>query len=163
MGLLAFQFLKVRQIYGKKFCALRWRTFAMSMRPYPLPDQKGVSKTMNTGTAPFNGISGAVRWGNRLFLACGLDGLKVFELKGNEAELFAHLTEFPAFDLVLRDGFIAVAAGKKGVVILDAVSLHPVKILTTDFPVHSIVWNKENIVAHAVSLRSNQRHKFVTL
>ncbi|MFN3422924.1 MAG: hypothetical protein ACK40X_14520 [Armatimonadota bacterium] len=118
---------------------------------------------MNTGTASFNGISGAVRWGNRLFLACGSDGLKVFELKGDEAKLFAHLTEFPAFDLVLRDGFIAVAAGRKGVVILDAVSLHPTKILITDFPVYSVVWNKDNLVAHSALFGKNQRRKSLTL
>lgn len=118
---------------------------------------------MNIKAAPFSGISGAVRWGNRLFLACGSDGLRVFELKGDEAKFFAHLTEFPAFDLVLRDGFIAVAAGNKGVVILDAVSLRPTKILPTDFPVYSVVWNKDNLVAHSASFGRNQRRKFLTL
>ncbi len=118
---------------------------------------------MNNKGAPFSGISGAIRWGNRLFLACGSDGLRVFELRGDETKLFAHLTEFPAFDLVLRNGFIAVAAGKMGVVILDAASLRPMKTLITDFPVHSIVWNKGNLVAHSASFGKNQRRKFLAL
>lgn len=108
-----------------------------------------------TETAPFNGISGAVRWGNRLFLACGMDGLKVFELNGDKAELIAHLTDFPAFDLVFRDGLIAVAAGKKGVVLLDVKSLRPTRVLTTEFPVHSISWSRNKLVAHAVSVGNN--------
>lgn len=109
---------------------------------------------MRPETAPFNGIAGAVRWGKRVFLACGSDGLKVFELNGDKAELVAHLTDFPAFDIALRDGVIAVAAGKKGVVLLDAESLHPLQVLSTDFPVHSITWNRGEVVAHAVSLGS---------
>lgn len=122
---------------------------------------KGVTREMTrTETAPFNGISGAVRWGKRLFLACGLDGLKVFELNGDRAELIAHLTDFPAFDLVFRDGFIAVAAGKKGIVLLDVESLRPMRVLATNFPVHSISWSKDKLVAHAVSIGSNHSHTF---
>ncbi|MCS7187109.1 MAG: hypothetical protein N3B10_01070 [Armatimonadetes bacterium] len=109
-----------------------------------------------TETAPFNGIAGAVRWGKRLFLACGLDGLKVFELHGDEVKLIAHLTDFPAFDLALRDGFIAVAAGKKGIVLLDTDSLRPMRILLSNFPVHSVSWSRNRLVAHSVSIGNNQ-------
>lgn len=113
-----------------------------------------------TETVPFNGIAGAVRWGKRLFLACGLNGLKVFELKGDKAELIANLTDFPAFDIALRDGFIAVAAGNRGVVLLEAESLRPVQTLNTDFPVHSITWNRGKLIAHAASVGNNQSLSF---
>ncbi len=111
---------------------------------------------MKTETAQFNGISGAMRWGKRLFLACGLDGLKVFELNGDRVELVAHLTDFPAFDLAVRDGLVAVAAGRKGVVLLDAQKLSPIQILTTGFPVHSVTWNEDNLTAHTVMVGNNQ-------
>lgn len=113
-----------------------------------------------TQTAPFYGIAGAVRLDKRLFIACGLNGLKVFELKGNSAELVASLTNFPAFDLALRDGFIAIAAGNKGVVLLDAQNLRPIQTLTTNFPVHSITWNKGKLVAHSASIGNNQSLAF---
>lgn len=109
-------------------------------------------------TPQFNGIAGALRWGKRLFIACGSDGLKVFELNGDKVELVAHLTEFPAFDLTLRDGFIAVAAGKEGIVILDTDSLRPMRVLLANFPVHGVLWNRERLIARTVSTNnSNSR------
>ncbi|MCS3919244.1 hypothetical protein Q2T83_11635 [Fervidibacter sacchari] len=116
----------------------------------------------NLMPTPFSGIAGAVRWGKRIFIACGQDGLKVFELNGDKAELVAHVTDFPAFDLVLRDGHLAVAAGKHGVVLLDAQSLKPIRVLATTFPVHSIVWDSEHLTAHATSVGNNQSHKFLS-
>lgn len=113
-----------------------------------------------TKTSPFSGIAGAVRLGKRIFLACGLDGLKVFELNGDKAELITHLTDFPAFDLALRDGFIVVAAGERGVMFLDAENLRPVRILTTDFPVHGVAWNKGKLVAHSVFVGKNHSLAF---
>jgi len=110
----------------------------------------------------FNGIAGAVRWGKRVFLACGHEGIKVFELNGDKAELVAHVTDFPAFDLVLRNGHLAVAAGKHGVVLLDAQTLKPVRVLATTFPVHSIGWDSKHLIAHATSVGDNQSHKFLS-
>jgi len=116
----------------------------------------------NLTPTSFNGIAGAVRWGKRVFLACGHEGIKVFELNGDKAELVAHVTDFPAFDLVLRDGCLAVAAGKHGVVLLDAQTLKPLRVLATTFPVHSIVWDSDHLTAHATSVGNNQSHKFLS-
>ncbi|MER3500098.1 MAG: hypothetical protein C4295_01225 [Candidatus Fervidibacterota bacterium] len=102
--------------------------------------------------SPFNGVAGAVRWGTRLFLACGQDGLKVFELRDGVAELVAHLTDFPAFDLALRDNRLAVAAGERGVVLLDVQTLRPYRIIATNFPVHSVRWNNGSLTAHAATV-----------
>jgi hypothetical protein len=116
----------------------------------------------NLTPTSFNGIAGAVRWGKRVFLACGQEGIKVFELNGDKVELVAHVTDFPAFDIVLRNGYLAVAAGKHGVVLLDARSLMPIRVLATNFPVHSIVWGSNHLVAHAISVGNNQSHKFLS-
>ncbi len=110
---------------------------------------------MHTETAPFNGIAGAVRWGKRIFIACGSGGLKVFELNGDKAELIAHITEFPAFDIALRDGFIAIAAGKEGIVILDTDSLRPMRVFIAHFPVHSVLWSRERLIARTISTNSS--------
>lgn len=110
-------------------------------------------------TLHFNGIAGAVRWGKRIFIACGSGGLKVFEINGDKAELIAHLTEFPAFDIALRNGFIAVAAGKEGIVILDTESLRPMRVLLFNFPVYSVSWSRERLIACANS--ANIKHSRV--
>lgn len=125
------------------------------MRPYCLPVCEEVTKMARTETVPFNGIAGAVRWGRRVFIACGSSGLKVFELKEDKAELVAYLTDFPAFDIALRNGFLAVAAGKEGIVILDTESLRPMRVLLANFPVYSVSWSRERLVARTVSIKGN--------
>ncbi|GBC97595.1 hypothetical protein HRbin17_00083 [bacterium HR17] len=93
--------------------------------------------------SPFHGIAGAVRWGSRLFVACGLHGIKVFEIGGEHVRLIACLDDFPAFDIALRGNILAIAAGERGVVLVDARSLQPLKVWKTPFPVHALQW-KEN-------------------
>jgi hypothetical protein len=92
------------------------------------------------GTSPFHGVVSAVRWNDRLFVACGLNGLKVFAMGDGEPNLMACLDAFPAFDLALRGDLLAIAAGERGIVLLDAATLQPIKLLTTPFPVHALRW-----------------------
>ena len=89
--------------------------------------------------SPFRGIAGGVRIGTRLFLAHGQEGLMVFDLRNGVPELVAHLREWPAFDLAVRkDGFLAVAAGQKGIVVLHPTTLRPVRVIATKAPAHSV-------------------------
>jgi len=92
------------------------------------------------GTSPFHGVVSAVRWNDRLFVACGLNGLKVFAMGDGEPKLMACLDAFPAFDLALKGDLLAIAAGERGIVLLDAATLQPIKLLTTPFPVHALRW-----------------------
>ncbi|MGQ9462744.1 MAG: hypothetical protein ACUVTP_04200 [Candidatus Fervidibacter sp.] len=108
----------------------------------------------------FSGIAGAVRWGKRLFLACGQDGMKVFELDGDRVELVAHLTDFPAFDLVAKKDCIVVAAGEQGIKVIDLKKLKLVRTLKVDFPVYSVSWNDSQLVAHSVIINTNQTYAF---
>lgn len=109
---------------------------------------------------PFSGIAGAVRWGKRLFLACGQDGVKVFELDGDREEFIAHLTDFPAFDLVAKKDCIFVAAGEQGVKVIDPRKLELVRTLKVDFPVHSVAWNDGQLVARSVVIDNDRTHAF---
>ncbi len=112
-----------------------------------------VEKMDKLKVSPFRGIASAVRVGMRLFLARGQEGLMVFDLRNDTAELVAHLKEFPAFDLVLlKDGPLAVAAGQNGVVVLDTHTLRPVRTFATDFPVHSVTQENGHVIAKATTV-----------
>ena len=91
-------------------------------------------------TSPFHGVVSAVRWRNRLFIACGLNGLKVFAVQNEESRLLACLDTFPAFDLALKGNLLAVAAGERGILLLDVMTLQPIKVWATPFPVHALRW-----------------------
>lgn len=91
-------------------------------------------------TAPFHGVVSAARWNGRLFVACGLNGLKVFAVDDDEPKLVACLDTFPAFDLVLKGHLLALAAGERGILLLDAMTLQPIKVWATPFPVHALRW-----------------------
>ncbi|MFA0733257.1 MAG: hypothetical protein HZLCBSQH_001951 [Candidatus Fervidibacterota bacterium] len=91
-------------------------------------------------TSPFHGVVSAVRWRHRLFVACGLNGLKVFAVQNGEPQLLACLDTFPAFDLALKGNLLAVAAGERGILLLDVMTLQPLKVWATPFPVHALRW-----------------------
>lgn len=86
--------------------------------------------------------------------------MKVFELDDDRVELVAHLTDFPAFDLVAKENCIVVAAGEQGIKVIDPKKLKLVRTLRVDFPVYSVAWNDGQLVAHSAVINNKQTHAF---
>lgn len=106
-------------------------------------------------TAPFHGVVSAARWNDRLFVACGLNGLKVFAMDDDEPKLVAALDTFPAFDLVLKGHLLALAAGERGILLLDAMTLQPIKVWATPFPVHALRWRDGTLTGLSATSQPN--------